>query len=84
MRDARSRVCSAIPEPKKGLDTDCWSLKESLRFVEFLCYTNIVLKSDQENALDALLVKVRTHRGGQTETMKEVNPVGDSKSNGFM
>ena len=75
MRDARSRVCSAIHVPKKGLDPDDWSLKESLRFHEMLGYTNIVLKSDQEKALDALFVKVRTIRGDQTQTMKEVSPV---------
>ena len=46
--------------------------------------TQTQLKSDQEKALDALFVKVRTHRGDQTQTMKEVSPVGDSKSNGFI
>ena len=84
IRDAKSRVCAAIPVPKKGLDADGWSLKETLRFLEFLGYTNIVLKSDQEKALEALFNKVRTHRGDQTQTMREVSPVGDSKSNGFI
>ena len=84
IRDARSRVCSAIPMPKKGLDADDWSLKESLRFLEFLGYTSVVMKSDQEKALEALFNKVRTHRGDQTQTMREVSPVGDSKSNGFI
>ena len=75
VRDARSRVYSAIPVPKKGLDSDGWSLKESLRFLEFLGYTNIVLESDQEKDLDAQFVKASTHRGDQTPTMKEVSPV---------
>ena len=50
-RDSRSRVCAAIPVPQKGLDSDEWSLNECLRFVEFLGYTNVVLKSDQGKAL---------------------------------
>ena len=61
IRDAKSRVCAAIPVPKKGLEADGWSLKETLRFLEFLGYTNIVSKSDQEKALEALFTKVRTH-----------------------
>ena len=39
MRDARSRLCGATPVPKKGLDAEGWSLKESLRFLELLGYT---------------------------------------------
>ena len=83
-RDSRSRVCAAIPVPQKGLDNDDWSLNECLRFLEFLGYTNVVLKSDQEKALSALMRKIRTHRGDQTQTMQENSPVGDSKSNGLV
>ena len=79
IKDARSRVCAAIPMPKKGLDADDCSLKESLRCLEFLGYTSVVMKSDQEKTLKALFNKVKTHRGDQTQTMREVSPVGDSK-----
>ena len=83
-RDSKSRVCAAIPVPRKGLDQEDWNLKESLRFLEFLGYSNIVLKSDQERALGALIRKIRTHRGDQTQTMQEHSPVGDSSSNGLV
>ena len=69
IRDSKSRVCTAIPVPRKGADNEEWNLKESLRFLEFLGYSNIVLKSDQERALSSLIRKIRTHRGDQTQTM---------------
>ena len=80
-RDAKSRVCCAIPIPQKGIDTSEWSLREGLRF---LGYTTVVLKSDQEAALGSLIGRMKTHRGEQTQTMVEHSPVGDSKSNGFI
>ena len=83
-RDSRSRVCAAIPVPRKGADVEDWNLKESLRFLEFLGYSNVVLKSDQERAMGALIKKIRTHRGDQTQTMQENSPVGDSRSNGMI
>ena len=42
VRDAKSRVCAAIPVPKKGLDDEGWSLKKTLRFLEFLGGTPIL------------------------------------------
>ena len=83
-RDSKSRTCAAIPVPKKGLDSEDWSLKECLRYLEFVGYTSVLIKSDQERALGALMRKVRTHRGDQTQTMHEHSPVGDSKSNGLV
>ena len=83
-RDAKSRVCSAIPVPQKGLDPTEWSVRESLRFLKFLGYTSVVLKTDQESALRVVMDKLRTHRGDQTQTMSELSPVGDSKSNGLI
>lgn len=83
-RDAKSRVCCAIPVPQKGIDVEEWSLREGLRFLDFLGYTSLLLKSDQEVSLGALLSKMKTHRGEQTQTMTEHSPVGDSQSNGFI
>ena len=83
-KDVKSGVCAAIPVPRKGVDSDDWSVKETVRFLEFLGYTNLVMKSDQEAALKALMAKVRSHRGDQTQTMHEMSPVGDSKANGFV
>ena len=73
----------AIPVPKKGADIEDWNLKESLRFLEFLGHSNLILKSDQERALSSLIKKIRTHRGDQTQTMQENSPVGDSRSMGW-
>ena len=60
------------------------SLKETLRFLEFLGYANLVMKSDQEAALKAIMAKVRSHRGDQTQTMHEMSPVGNSIAKGFV
>ena len=83
-RDAKSRVCCAIPVPQKGIDVMEWSLREGLRFLDFLGYTTVVVKSDQEAALGSLINRMKTHRGEHTQTMIEHSPVGDSKSNGFI
>ena len=80
VRDARSKSMAAIPVKHKGAED--WTLKETLRFMEFLGYTNVIMKSDQEKSLEALFNKIRSHRGDQTQTMREVSPVGDSKANG--
>ena len=45
-RDARSRMCSAIPVPQKGLDPAGWSVGEGLRFLNFLGDTSVLLKTD--------------------------------------
>ena len=49
----------------------------------------MVLKSDQEAAMKAVLKSVRSHRGidtvwENTQTMLEHSPVGDSQSNGLV
>ena len=70
--------------PQEGIDIEEWSLRGGLRFLDFLSYTTLMLKSDQEASLCALLNNMKTHRGEQTQTMAEHSPVGDSKSNGFI
>ena len=54
-RDARLRVCCAIPVPQKGIEVMEWSLREGLRFLDVLGYASIVIKSDQEMSLASLL-----------------------------
>ena len=34
--DSKSKVCMAIPVPQKGVDVEEWSVRESLRFLDFL------------------------------------------------
>ena len=64
-RNAKSRVCTAIQVPQKGIDQDEWAVREGLRFLELLGYTSVVLKSDQESALGVVLRRLRTHREDQ-------------------
>ena len=80
--DSKSKVCTAIPVPQKGVDVEEWSVRESLRFLDFLGYQKVVVKSDQEEALNAVIRKVRQYRGSDTQTMQEHSPVGSSQSNG--
>ena len=78
-RDAKSRVWWAIPVPQNSIEE--WSLR-GVKLLDCLGCTSFLLKSDQEVPLGALLSKMKTHRGGQTQTMTEHSPVGDSQSNG--
>ena len=79
--DSRSKVCTAIPVPQKGIDYDEWSVRESLRFTDFLWYQKIVIKTHQEEALNCVIRKVGRYRGSDTQTMQEHSPVGSSQSN---
>ena len=77
-------MCCARPVPQKGLDPTKWSVREGLRYLKFLGYTSVMLKTDQEAALRAVMDKMRTHRGDQTQTMSALSPAGDPKSNGLI
>ena len=83
-RDRRSRMYASIPVPQKGVDSDEYSTRRVLRFLEFLGYRDLVLKSDQEAALGKVLRHAKAHRGEGTQTMTEESPVKDSQSNGFI
>ena len=78
----KSKVCAAIPVPQKGVDLEEWSVRESLKFLELLGYQKVIIKTDQEEALNAVIRKLRLYRGSDTQTMQEHNPVGSSQSNG--
>ena len=42
----------------------------------------VVVKTDQEEALNPVIRKVRQYRGSDTQTMQEHRPVGSSQSKG--
>ena len=42
----------------------------------------MVIKTDKEEALNAVIRKLKLYRGSDTQTMQEHNPVGSSQSNG--
>ena len=82
--DSRSKACAAIPVPQKGIDPDEYSVRESLKYLDFLGYQSVVIKTDQEKALNAMINRVRQYRGSDTQTMAEHSPVGSSQSNGMV
>ena len=80
--DSRSKSCAAIPQ--KGLDHEEHSVREALRYLDFLGYESVMVKTDQEKALKAVVRRVRQYRGADTQTMMENSPVGSSQSNGMI
>ena len=50
-RDRRSRCYMVVPVPQKGVDPDEYSVRRGLRYLEFLGYKTVILKSDQEASL---------------------------------
>ena len=83
-RDRKSKCYAAIPVPCKGVDEGEYATRRVLRFLDFLGYDKVILKSDQEYALGKVLRSAKIHRGEGTQTMLENSPVGDSRSNGFI
>ena len=82
--DSRSKSCAAIPVPQKGIDHEEYSVREALRYLDFLGYQSVMVKTDQEKALNAVVRRVRQYRGADTQTMTENSPVGSSQSNGMI
>ena len=83
-RDRNSRCYNAFSVPHKGVDSDEYAVRRSLKFLEFLGYESLILKTDQESALSKVIAGIKAHRGKNTQTMAEQSPAYDSKSNGFI
>lgn len=83
-RDAKSRVYCAIPVPQKGVDSDEYAVKSCLCFLDFLGYIKMMLKTNQEPALGAVMKKLCVRRGSDTQTMRENSAVRNSKQNDFI
>ena len=77
-----STAFTAIPAPQKGIDPDEFAVRESLKYVDFLGYQPLVVNTDQERALNAVINRVRQYRCADTQTMTEHSPAGSSQSNG--
>ena len=58
-----SKSCAAIPVPQKGLDHEEDSVREALRYLYFLGYQSVMVKTDHERALNAVVKRVRPYRG---------------------
>ena len=55
LRDSRSKYLFTIPVPQKGLDDREWAVRRVVQAVDFLGYSNIMMKCDQENSLKAVI-----------------------------
>ena len=60
--DNQSKTCVAMPMPEKGIGREAWSACEALRYVDFLGYQRLIIKTDQEETLNAAIRHVRMHR----------------------
>ena len=83
-RDRTSRCYASFSVPQKGVDPDEYATRRTLKFLEFLGWESVILKTDQESALAAVISSVKSHRGANTQTMSQMSPAYDSKSNGFI
>ena len=60
-----------------------------VQFLDFLGYTEMVVKCDQESSLKAVIAAVRVHMGDRVKEWKpdqisvEFSPTADSRSNGL-
>ena len=83
VKDRRSAAGSgaiwSIPVPKKGVEHP-YPARKLLEILEMTGYRRILMKSDQENAIEALIQSVKD--GWKGEIMPEGAPKGQSQSNG--
>ena len=49
MKDEKSKYLFAIPVPVKGTGEDEWAVKRMIQALEFLGYSELLMKSDQES-----------------------------------
>ncbi len=59
-----------------------YSIKVVSDEVELSGYARLILKTDQENAIRALMKAVKNERSENIHISRELSPVGESKSNG--
>ena len=80
VRDRRTGMFFAHAVPYKGAGIE-WVAQQMARDISKCgCHGRVVLRSDQESALQDLMGKVR----GDLPTVLEASPVGDNQSNGFV
>ena len=66
------------------MDPEEYSTRQLLRVLEYMGYAEVILKCDQESALNKVIASAQQHRGQGTQTMKEHSAVGDSKGDGMV
>ena len=81
MKDDRSGATMATAVRHKGTG-DGWALEYALKFIKFLGYKRIILKSDQEPAM--MDFKTTIQKMFEGEAMIEDSQVKDKATNGFI
>ncbi len=81
MKDDRSGATIATAVRRKGT-SDEWALGYALKFIKFLGYKRVTLKSDQEPAM--MDFKATIQRMFEGEAMTEESMVKDKATNGFI
>ena len=79
IKDRRYRKIWAHMLPSKGLEQP-YGVKSLLRALTIMGYKRVILKSDQEPAIKALVAKAAAEWTG--EAIPEISPKGESTSNG--
>ena len=83
-KDQRSKCVFPVPVPAKGLDAEEYGARQLLRVLDFLGYSEVMIKCDQESALRKVIESAKMHRGAGTQTGVQNSHVGDSQSNGLV
>ena len=81
-KDDRSGALRPIPVPQKGIDREEYSTRMVMKFLRWLGYSDIILRTDGEHSIVKIADHVALHRGPGTETSPEKTQIGDSQSNG--
>ena len=70
----KSKAVCAFVVPAKGVDPDKYSTKKITNFVEWLGHTRLLLKSDNEPAVNALIQDaLKTTRGNRAKAARLLN-----------
>ena len=84
--DRENKWISAIVVKKKGIDA--YAIEAIGKEIENSGFNRVIMKSDQEPAIKALLLAVKNERGEEVnikkraELIPEKSPVGESRANG--
>lgn len=62
-KDRRSKCVFALPVPAKGIDDEEFGTRQLIKSLDFLGYSSLILKSDQEASIVNVFEHVRDHRG---------------------
>ena len=81
LREVRSGATTAMLVPNKG-DSTQWVVNRVADWMDDLGSRKIVVKTDQESSVTALMKAVRAAREVGSVTVIEHSPVGESQSNG--